>query len=239
MPNSTGWIFERNSLLFFMLIAQSNGIVIAAVTVFQRERALLQRERAKKMYGVGAYFLAKTLSDMTNNVILPLLYCLAVYWTSGLRPTLPAFLKFILNLYLTFSTAQSMGLMMSIAIPNMQVALVLTPPITLFFMIMGGFYIPFDSMHPGVEWLSWLSFARYAFTALVVNEYQGRDIPCATNDVSISIGADSGQCPLPGEDVIHSLGIQGVAESFWFNMAMLLLLQIFFRISAYWLLRRS
>jgi ABC-type multidrug transport system permease subunit len=166
------------------------------------------------------------------------LYCLAVYWTTGLRPTLPAFLKFALNLYLTFSTAQSMGLMMSIAIPSMQLALVLTPPITLFFMIMGGFYIPFDSMHPGVKWLSWLSFARYAFSALTVNEYQGRDIPCATDEVSISIG--SGQCPLPGEDVINSLGIQGVAaESFWFNMAMMLMLQVFFRVAAYLLLRRS
>lgn len=59
-------------------------------------------------------------------------------------------------------------------------------------------------MHPGVEWISWLSFARYSYTALIVNEYQGRDIPCATDDVSISIGAESGQCPLPGEEVIAS-----------------------------------
>jgi hypothetical protein len=51
MPDNTAWIFQRNSLLFFMLIAQGNGIVVGSVTVFQQERALLRRERAKKMYG--------------------------------------------------------------------------------------------------------------------------------------------------------------------------------------------
>ena len=73
MPDTTAWIFERNSLLFFIIIAQANGVVISAVTLFQRERAVLRRERAKKMYGVSSYFFAKTLADMSNNVLLPLL----------------------------------------------------------------------------------------------------------------------------------------------------------------------
>jgi len=139
MPDTTGWIFERNSLLFFMVIAQANGIVISAVTVFQRERALLQRERAKKMYGVASYFLGKTASDMTNNVVLPVVYGMIVYWTAGLRPDIIAYLKFILAFYLTLSTAQSMGLWISAIIPKMQLALVLAPPLTLFFMIMVSF----------------------------------------------------------------------------------------------------
>lgn len=76
IPDNTARIYERNSLLFFILIAQANSIVITAVTVFQRERVLLARERAKKMYSVSSYFIAKTLSDVTNNVLLPLLYAM-------------------------------------------------------------------------------------------------------------------------------------------------------------------
>jgi ABC-type multidrug transport system ATPase subunit len=167
MPDNTSRVFDRNSLLFFMLIAQANGIVIAAVTVFQRERTLLSRERAKKMYTVSSYFLAKTASDMTNNVLLPLLYSMIVYWTAGYRVSATAYLKYIFTFYWTFSTAQSMGLFLSILIPNPQIALVLAPPITLFFMIMGGFYIPFANMPPGVEWASYLSFARYGYSALM------------------------------------------------------------------------
>jgi ABC-type multidrug transport system ATPase subunit len=238
MPLNTGWIFERNSLLFFMIIAQANGIVINAVMVFQRERALLHRERAKKMYAVAPYFLAKTASDMTNNVLLPVLYGIVVYWTAGFRPDAEAFFKFLFAYYLTLSTAQSMGLWLSIAIPSMQIALILAPPITLFFIIMAGFYIPLQSMHVGIQWASWLSFARYGYSALIINEYEGRIIPCTSDEVAVTVG-NSGDCPLLGEEVIRLLGIEGIAESYWFNIGMVLALQIIFRIAAYAFLRRT
>jgi hypothetical protein len=190
------------------------------------------------MYAVLPYFLAKTASDMTNNVLLPTIYGMVVYWTAGFRPSAEAFFKFILAFYLTISTAQSMGLWLSIAIPSMQISLILAPPITLFFMIMGGFYVPIQNMHKGIQWASWLSFARYGYSALVINEYDSRDIPCATGDVAVKIG-NSDACPLPGEEVISSLGIEGVAESYWFNIGMILFLQILFRVAAYGFLRRS
>jgi ABC-type multidrug transport system ATPase subunit len=167
IPDHTGRIYERNSLLFFILIAQANSIVITAVTVFQRERVLLARERAKKMYSVSSYFIAKTLSDVTNNVFLPLLYAMVVYWTAGFRSDVVSYLKYIFVFYWIFSTAQSMGLFISIAIPNRTISLLFAPPITLFFAILGGFYIPLDNLHPGVKWATYLSFARYGYSALM------------------------------------------------------------------------
>lgn len=241
LPFHTGRIYERNSLLFFMIIAQSNGIVTTSISIFQRERALLSRERAKKLYGVLPFFIAKTTSDMTNNVLLPCVYGAISYWAAGFRPDFVHFLQFMLVFYLTMSAAQSMGLFLSILIPSMEIALILAPPITLFFMIMGGFYIPFDSMHPGVRWLSWLSFARYGYSGMLVNEYIGRDIPCASDegeDVSVSIG-ETGTCPVPGEDVLLSLGIEGVSSNFWFCVGILTALQIAFRVASYIALRRT
>jgi ABC-type multidrug transport system ATPase subunit/ABC-type multidrug transport system permease subunit len=235
MPDDASWVFSRNSLLFFMLIAQANGIVISAVTVFQRERALLSRERAKKMYGVGSFFVSKSVSDMTANVLLPLLYGMVVYWTANLRPSAAAYLQFILAFYLALSTAQSMGLFLSIAIRQTQLSLILAPPITLFFMILGGFYIPFPNLNPGVAWLSWVSFARYAYSALVVNEFAGRSVPCAAG----AAAAAGAACPLPGDDVLRRLGIEGLTASFWFNIGMTAALQVFFRVAAYGMLRRS
>jgi ABC-type multidrug transport system ATPase subunit/ABC-type multidrug transport system permease subunit len=237
LPDNTARIYERNSLLFFMLIAQANGVVINAVTVFQRERALLRRERAKKMYGVASYFLAKTMSDMTNNVLFPLLYGMAVYWTANFRVSALAYVRFIIAFYMSLSTAQSMGLFISIIMPNGQLALVLAPPITLFFMIMGGFYIPLQSIHVGIRWATWLSFARYGYSALIINEFEGRDIPCS-DDVSVQVGP-VGTCPLPGEDVIADMGITGITESYWFNIGMVFALQVVFRFAAYYMLRRT
>ena len=236
IPDDTSRIYQRNSLLFFLLIALSNGVVLASMTVFQQERALLERERAKKLYRVLPYFLAKTASDMTNNVLLPCINAGIVYWMSNLRPT--AFFPFLLTFYLTLSTAQSMGLFFSIAIPNMSIALMIAPAITLFFMIMGGFYIPFDNMRPVLQWVSWLSFARYGYSAFIISEYEGRLIPCSDGVEVFSIGG-GGDCPLAGEDVILAMGIDGIASHFWFNIGIIILLQLFFRTASYALLRRG
>ncbi len=238
LPNDTGHAYDRNSLLFFMIIAQSNGIVVNSISAFQRERALLRRERAKKMYGVLPYFLAKTLSDMTNNVLLPTLYGVISYWVANFRPEFVHFLQFVLAFYLTLAAAQSMGLFLSVAIPSMQIALILAPPLTLFFMIMGGFYIPLNNFRPWIKWLSWLSFARYGYSALLLNEFYGRDIPCAGGPTSIAIG-NTGECPLPGDSITSSLGITGVSTSYWFNIGMIIALQVAFRVGSYYVLRRS
>ena len=239
LPNNTNKIFERNSLLFFMLIAQANGIVVSSMTVFQRSRSLLRRERAKKMYGVLPYFIAKTISDMTNNVMLPMVYGIVTYFTTGLRPEVIPFFKFCLAFYFTLGTAQSMGFFLSVIIPTMQISLILAPPITLFFLIIGGFYIPLSNMHVGIRWASYISFARYGYSALLINEFADRDIECSDDDTAISIGDVSGSCPLPGEVVYESLGIEGIFANYWFNVAMVAVLQLFFQLAAYGLLRRS
>ncbi len=238
MPDTTSRIFERNSLLFFMLIAQGNSIVVGSISVFQRDRALLRRERAKKMYGVLPFFLAKTASDMTNNIILPLCYGIIVYFTAGLRLEVAAFFKFVLAFYLTLSCAQSMGFFMSILIPNMQMALLFAPSITLFFFIIGGFYIPLSNMHWGIKWASYVSFCRYGYGALLVNEFAGRTIPCSDDEVAISVGG-SEECPLPGEIVYESVGIDGAFANYYFNVFVCALLNILFLVGAYAMLRRS
>jgi hypothetical protein len=93
-------------------------------------------------------------------------------------------------------------------------------------------------MNRGIAWASWISFARYGYSALIINEYAGRDIPCL-DDGEASIAIGTGVCPLPGEEVIASLGITGVAESYWFNIGMTIGLQVMFRIAAYIFLRRA
>jgi len=238
LPYDTNHIYERTSLFFFIIITQSNQIVTASVQTFSRERALVTRERAKKMYRVSLFFISKTLSDLSSNVLLPCLYGTAAYWLGNLRPTAAAFFKFLVSYYLTLSTAQSMGLFLSIAIPNTRIALILAPGITLFFMILGGYYVPYANMHAGILWVTWTSFARYGYTSLVINEFDDREIPCSQDELSISFGCDA-TCPFPGNEVLTSIGVDGVASEYWFNIVMLMVLQVFFRFAAYFLLRRS
>lgn len=236
LPNDTNHVFGRNSILFFLIIALSNGIVTASVATFQQERALLRRERSKKMYRMLPYYTAKTLSDMTVTTLLPMLNVLIAYWLINLRPTAKAFFTFLTIFYLLFSCAQSLGLLLSVAISNMQVALLVAPVLTLLMIVVGGFYIPLNNFPIWIRWIKYTSFATYGYSALLITEYRGRMIPCV-NDVSVSIG--SGICPLPGEEVYKSIGVTGIISHLWFDFLMLILLQLLFRIGAYTLLRRS
>lgn len=94
-------------------------------------------------------------------------------------------------------------------------------------------------MHIGIRWLSYLSFARYGYSSLLVNEFDGRDIPCAEeDDIAISIG-DAGECPLSGESIYEGMGIEGVFTNYWFNIAIVAMLQVLFLGGAYGLLRNS
>ena len=229
IPDDTNRIHERNSLLFFILIAQSNSIVVASITTFQRERALLARERAKKLYSVFPYFVAKTLSDMVNTVILPSIYGICIYWMTNLRPTAGAFFTFMVLFYLTILTSQSMGLLLSVVIRNIQVSLLLAPLISIFLFIMGGFYISYDNIHVWLRWATYISQARYGYTGMILNEYEGRSIPCA-DAVLVTFGSGT-ICPKPGEDVISSLSMDG--EQVWFQIVILIFMQILFRAVSY------
>ena len=160
LPDNTTYVYSRASLLFFVLIAQANGVVNSSVMIFSSERHLLSRERAKKLYGVLPYFTAMTLSDMINSVILPTVYGCVVYWVCNLRPTASAFFTYLLTFYFTISAAQSMGLFLSVLIPNSKIALLLAPMLCLSLFILGGFYMPLDLIPPSLEWYSWISMAR-------------------------------------------------------------------------------
>jgi len=111
-------------------------------------------------------------------------------------------------------------------------------------MIMGGFYIPLKNMHAVVRWISWLSFAAYGYISMLVNEFSGRDIPCVenTDEIPISIGGSGDKdrvCPMPGDQVLEGLGIEGLQANYWFNILLLVALQAFFRASSYAILRKS
>lgn len=240
LTNDTNHIYQRNSLIFFLIIAQANGVVISSVPVFKGfEMALLKRERAKKMYRVFPYFLAKTTADVTTTIFLPLLHAMIVFFLTNMRLTEHggSFFMFSFLFYLTLTAAQSFGLLMSVALPTLQFALVITPALTIFLFIVGGFYIPFANMPVWIGWLRWFSFATYGYCGLLVNEWSGNDIPCAET-VSLQIGPQN-LCPLPGDEVLQSLGITGVLSSIWFNILMLIVIQVLCRGTAYKLLRNS
>jgi ABC-type multidrug transport system ATPase subunit len=71
LPATDATVHERSSLLFFIIIAQSNQAVLTSINSFSVERVIMQRERAKAMYRMSPYFL---VSDYTSGSPLTIAY---------------------------------------------------------------------------------------------------------------------------------------------------------------------
>lgn len=63
--------------------------------VFPPERGVMIRERSTGSYRVGAYFLAKSTSDVVSFTVTPLVLASMIYWSVGLRPEALAFFAFL------------------------------------------------------------------------------------------------------------------------------------------------
>jgi len=231
MPTTDAFIEERLSLLFFLLIAIGNVAVNSSVATFSSERPLLLRERQKGLYRMSAYFLAKTLTDGVNTVLLPISVALCVYWAANLKPTAAAMFTMLSGFTLSLLVAQSMGLALSLVITETRYALVLAPTVTLYSLIAGGFYVRLDRFPHWLTWLSRLSFARYAYTGLVLNEFRGTTFTCALDGHP----AYGSTCPVTGESVIAAQAMSG--ETIAFNYGILLVFQAGLRFASYLCLR--
>jgi ABC-type multidrug transport system permease subunit len=88
----------------------------------------------------------------------------------ALRPDIVAFLKFILVLILFNMTAASLCFAIAIIFKDLAVANIIATMIMLFQMLFGGLLLNKTSIPISFAFLDKLSFFKYAFEALVVNE---------------------------------------------------------------------
>jgi hypothetical protein len=123
---------DSNEIRHYFHHYASNGIVVSP-TVFQQERALLRRERPRRC---RTTFSPRLASDMTNNVLAG---PYGAWWFTGPQVFvhLQSTSSFVPFLYLTIldSTKYNRAYYPEHAID-------FGAPITLFFMIKGGLYIP-------------------------------------------------------------------------------------------------
>jgi len=74
----------------------------------------------------------------------------------------------------------SLGLAISAGAPNVTVANIIAPITLVLLMLFGGFFINSANVPVYLIWLQYLSFFKYGYEALVVNEFTG----CVADPVS-------------------------------------------------------
>ena len=133
-------IQDRIGALFFMATNQAFGM-LGSLTIFLEERNLINRERAGGAYRTSSYFFAKTFVEAPFFLLFPLVFSCVAYWMVGFVPTAAAFGIFVGNLVLFAAVSGSMFLAIGAVSPNTTVAQILSPVLTVLFLLFGGFYV--------------------------------------------------------------------------------------------------
>jgi len=194
---------------------------------FPEESLVIAKERASKMYGVSAYFLGKTLSEIPVHLLNPSIYFIIVYAMGGQPWTAVDFLGSWWVLIVSVIAAQSIGVLLSSVMWNIPTAMATVMVFMIATMLASGYLasaIPF-----WFAWIRWLSFLHYSFAANV-------EIYLLNGIRIFSCSSDTCTGPKTGEELLSTVG---TFVPFWVNMLILHGIFVVTRGIAYLVLRFS
>jgi hypothetical protein len=94
------------------------------------------------------------------------------------------------------------------AVPTMDAANALLPTYVTFCMYFGGLFLLFDKIPLGWRWFSYTTFLRYAWSAMMVNQFYGE--------------ANGAVADFGGQTVLAFYGLDdGIADDIWISIVIL------------------
>jgi len=215
-------IQDRTGILFFLTMNQAFGAVISTSQVIPRQLCVVQRERASRLYAIFPFYISNLIVTLPIEAIPQIANNVLVYYMAGLEGS---FFVFFAVLLMENIVGISIGLALSASFKNVTMAPQVAPAVVILFLLFNGFMINEESVPAYFIWLKEVSFIRYAFKAVMVNEFDGSSFTCSAADES---------CVRSGDQVLSRLKFDGDSVS----TCLLILggMAAFFNVLAYFIL---
>lgn len=168
--------------LFFAVVNQGVVGSFQAVTSFPAERAITLRERAAGTYQVSSYFMAKTAVDVITLSWPPVLVTIIVYFAIGYQATAEKFFIFLLFLILDCLAATSLATLVVCTCVSIERSTVVLTFLFEASRLFGGYYTSPKQLDDFPNWAfaDALSYIKYAYIGVALNEFHGLEIDCPT-----------------------------------------------------------
>ncbi|KAF6163633.1 hypothetical protein GIB67_036093 [Kingdonia uniflora] len=164
---------DQAGLLFFISVFWGFFPIFTAIFTFPQERAMLVKERSVGMYKLSAYFVARNLSDLPLDLILPIVFLVIVYFMSGLKQSFSAFFLTLSAVFLSIIAAQGLGLAIGAAFMDVKKATTVASVIIMTFMLSGGFFL--QNVPSFMSWVRYISFNYHTYSLLLKIQYSCSD----------------------------------------------------------------
>ena len=128
---------------------------------------------------------------------------------TGLREGLSHYLIFLAVMTLENFAGIGLGMCLSASFTSVEMAPQLAPAFVILFLMFSGFFLNESNVPVWLIWLREISFIRYAFQALCVNEFKGAEFSC---DGSMGSCVDGDEHLLSGSSLTTSPSAETAAS---------------------------
>jgi len=142
IANDFTGIQDRNGVLFLLATTSAFGAIQGSLGTFSLERPVFLRERLSKSYRTSAYFWGRSSAELPFMLLYPVILISIVYWVVGLNEHSSDKYAILLALHMmAWFAGSGYGLLLSTAIPKLEVAVALVPVIIVPFFAFAGFFV--------------------------------------------------------------------------------------------------
>ena len=202
-PATTAGAFTRGGAVFFSIVFLG-WLQMSELMKAVSGRDVVARHRDYAFYRPSAVSLARVVQDLPVVAVQVCIFGLTMYFMTGLDVEAGKFWIYMLFVYVTTIMLTAMYRMFASLSPEIDTAVRFSGIALNLLVIFTGYVIPKTqllSQYIWFGWLYWVNPISYAFEAVLTNEFSGRTMDCAPEQlVPQGPGAVTGYqgCALPG-----------------------------------------
>jgi len=166
---------SRVGLCFFMAQNQAFGSVIGTANAIPTQLKVVSRERAARLYDVFPFYVATCIVQLPLELFPQLFFGLILYAATGLRPGWDHALIYVAVLVAENFAGIALGMLLSASLDDTKQVPQVAPLFVVFQLLFSGFLLNQDSIPSLLRPIKHVTFIRYAFQALAVNEFRGNN----------------------------------------------------------------
>ena len=167
-------IQNRKGVMYFVSMACMICSIQTSCLMFSRGSRGLRKDLKEEKYSALAFYIAKSIAQLIPTLTLVVVFANILFFTSKMNNKPLKLLRYNTIVVLGSLAADSAGLLLSILnLDEITRSLTSATTVICILSLTSGFFIDLDSM-PLVLWpMQYISFFKYMFEGLILNEFGG------------------------------------------------------------------
>ncbi|CDO96350.1 unnamed protein product [Kluyveromyces dobzhanskii CBS 2104] len=176
---TTATFFYRGAAMFIAVLFNAFASMLEIFSLYEA-RPIIEKHRRYSLYHPSADALASMLSELPSKIVTAICFNLILYFMVNFRREPgPFFFYFLMNFLATLVMSAIFRCVGS-ATKTLSEAMVPASCLLLAISLYVGFSIPKKDLLGWSRWIWYINPLSYIFESLMINEFVGRDFPCAT-----------------------------------------------------------